>query len=99
MSCVCNFSTWEVDAEEWGVKKKKKDRIWRDGSALKALAALLEELSVAPSTHMVVYNCPYLSPRGFNALSWLLQTLGMHVVHRHTRRQNTQQWHYFVYLV
>lgn len=32
------------------------------------------------------------SSRASDALSWLLQAPGMHAVHRHTRRQNTQAY-------
>jgi hypothetical protein len=33
------------------------DRVWRDGSAVKALAALPENWGSIPSTHIAAHNC------------------------------------------
>jgi len=38
------------------VSLRKSTRVWRDGSRVRALAALPEVLSSIPSNHMVAYN-------------------------------------------
>jgi hypothetical protein len=57
---------------------------------LRALAALPLDPDLIPSTHtwqlIIVCNS---SLRGSDALLWPSQALGIHMVHRLTRRQNT----------
>jgi hypothetical protein len=40
------------------VLKKNKNRGWRDGSVVRALADLLEEPGSIPSPHMAAHRCP-----------------------------------------
>lgn len=57
---------------------------------LRALAAFREDLASFPSTYMAADSHLELHLWGPKAIFWSPQLPGMHMVHRHTCRQNSQ---------
>lgn len=59
---------------------------WRDGSVVTTLAALTEDLRLAPRTKMAAHNCLYLQSQG--SQDCLLTSKGslMHVMHMNSHR-------------
>jgi hypothetical protein len=63
-------------------RKKLHPRTEEMDQWLGVLAALTEDLSSAPSTHIVTTDIYNSRSRGFSFLFWLLQVLGTHKEHR-----------------
>lgn len=54
-SCLSFPSSWDY-GDTLPLSSGKQSRIWRDGSALRVLAALLKDLSLVPSTNVRQYT-------------------------------------------
>jgi hypothetical protein len=62
---------------------------WRNGSVIKEHNTLLEDLGSIPNIYMDPHNYPQLQSKEYNnTLFWPSWLLGMHMVHKHTYKQN-----------
>lgn len=69
---------------------KITNRVWRNSSASENTGYSSEgsEFNSQHSTWWLTITCNY-SSRKLEAFLWSPRALGMHLIHRHTRRQNT----------
>lgn len=75
VSTACTKTSWRGERE--------------DGSAVKSIGILPEDLGSVPNTCMVAHSSSHSSSRRPNTFFWALQVPGTHVVYRHVCRWNT----------